>query len=106
MIASAVVFLPGTGVSAPVDGGRRSVEQSPIQDGVAARPPAAEMLRGTVEAIDQGTDSITIRLPSKATQQFKVQDALLFNAVRFGDEVQVSVQDIDGFRTIVALSER
>jgi len=32
-----------------------------------------------------------------------VQDGLLFNAVRFGDPVEITVQDIAGAKTIVEL---
>jgi hypothetical protein len=32
-----------------------------------------------------------------------VQDALVFNAIRFGDRVELTVETIDGARTIVGL---
>jgi hypothetical protein len=32
-----------------------------------------------------------------------VQDGLLFNAVRYGDQVEVTVEDINGATTIVGL---
>jgi len=60
-------------------------------------------MRGVVESIDEGSDTITLRLSPETTQQFRVQDGLLFNAVRFGDPVEITVQDIAGAKTIVEL---
>lgn len=37
------------------------------------------------------------------TADLKVHDGLLFNAVRYGDQVEVTVENIDGARTIVGL---
>jgi hypothetical protein len=36
-------------------------------------------------------------------ERFKVQDGLLFNAVRYGDQVDITVQNITGAMTIVGL---
>jgi len=74
-----------------------------IQTTVVTRPPATETLRGVVDSTDQATDTIKVRLSSDNTEQFKVQDGLMFDAVRFGDPVQISVQNISGARTIVRL---
>jgi len=60
-------------------------------------------LRGIVASIDQSRDTIIIRLSSGRTEQFKVQDGLIFNAVRYGDQVEVSVQTIAGTKTIISL---
>jgi hypothetical protein len=60
-------------------------------------------LRGVVAAVDERNDSITLRLPSAASTELKVRDGLLFNAVRYGDQVEVRVENIDGARTIVGL---
>jgi Cu/Ag efflux protein CusF len=46
-----------------------------------------------------------IRLPAETTEQFKVQDGLIFNAVRYGDHVEVTIQNIAGAKTIVGLSK-
>jgi hypothetical protein len=70
-----------------------------------ARMPAVETVRGIVDRVDEGNDSLTLRLSSDAKEQFKVQDGLIFNAVRFGDAVEVSVQQISGAKTIVGLSK-
>jgi hypothetical protein len=73
---------------------------------VAAMPkPATETIRGVVDSVDERNDTITLRLSSETTQQFRVQDGLLFNAVRFGDPVQITVQDIAGAKTILGLEK-
>ena len=44
-----------------------------------------------------------MRLSADATADLKVRDGLLFNAIRYGDEVEVTVEDINGAKTIVGL---
>ena len=110
-IISTVALLPGTTMSAPADVGRAVLtEQETIvaatQIRTEARPPATETLRGVVEVVDQGNDTIRIRLPQGVTEQFKVQDGLLFDAVRYGDQVEVTVANIGGTKTIVGLTEQ
>ena len=51
-------------------------------------------------------DRIKIRLSPETSELLKVQDGLIFNAVRFGDQVKVLVQDIAGERTIVDLERQ
>ncbi|WP_244485272.1 hypothetical protein [Bradyrhizobium tropiciagri] len=68
-------------------------------------PQATETLRGIVDSVDEGNDTLLIRLSADRTEPFKVQDGLIFNAVRFGDPVEISVQNISGFRTIVGLAK-
>jgi hypothetical protein len=62
-----------------------------------------ETLRGIVASVDERNDRISVRLASDATADLKVRDGLLFNAVRYGDQVVVTVENIDGARTIVGL---
>jgi len=69
----------------------------------AGRDRLKETLRGVVAAVDERNDSITLRLPSDASTVLKVRDGLLFNAVRYGDRVEVTVENIGGARTIVGL---
>jgi Cu/Ag efflux protein CusF len=72
----------------------------------AAMPkPATETMHGVVQSIDERNDTITLRLSPEKTQQFRVQDGLLFNAVGFGDHVEITVQDIAGAKTIVGLEK-
>ena len=72
---------------------------------VSVPHPARETLRGVVAAVDERNDRITVRLPSDASTDLKVRDGLLFNAVRYGDAVEVTVENIDGARTIVGLTK-
>jgi len=67
------------------------------------RPRPQATLRGVVIGIDQRNDLITLRLAKGASGDFKVQDGLLFNAVRDGDPVEITVENIDGAKTIVGL---
>jgi hypothetical protein len=65
--------------------------------------PAIEIVRGIVDSVDEASDTIKIRLSPETSELLKVQDGLIFNAVRFGDQVEVWVQDIAGEKTIVGL---
>jgi len=66
-----------------------------------ARPQGT--LRGVVAAVDQRNDQITVRLTPVVTEDLKVQDGLIFDSVRYGDEVELTVETIDGKKTIVGL---
>ena len=70
---------------------------------LAERPRPQETLRGMVTGIDERNDLITLRLASDASADFRVQDGLLFNAVRYGDQVEITVENIEGAKTIVGL---
>jgi hypothetical protein len=67
------------------------------------RPPIQETLRGVVTGVDERNDRITLRLAKDSSSDFKVQDALVFNAVRDGDRVEITVESIEGAKTIVGL---
>jgi hypothetical protein len=69
------------------------------------RPRPQEKLRGMVTAVDQRDDLITVRLASGATADLRVRDGLMFNAIRYGDPVEVTVETIDGAKTIVDLTK-
>jgi hypothetical protein len=56
-----------------------------------------------VTAVDERNDRITVRSRSDTTEDFKVQDGLLFNAVHNGDQVEITIESIDGAKTIVGL---
>ena len=72
-------------------------------DAGAGNDRLAATLRGVVTAVDERNDSITLRLPSEVITKLRVRDGLLFNAVRYGDQVEVTVENIDGAETIVGL---
>ncbi|SDF92011.1 hypothetical protein SAMN05216337_108814 [Bradyrhizobium brasilense] len=67
------------------------------------RSPATKMLRGVVDRVDQARNNIDMRLSHDWHEMFRVQGGLIFDAVRFGDPVEISVQTIPGARTIVCL---
>ena len=56
-----------------------------------------------VTAVDERNDRITVRSRSDTTEDFKVQDGLIFNAVHNGDQVEITIESIDGAKTIVGL---
>ncbi|MGL3108857.1 copper-binding protein [Bradyrhizobium sp. BR 1432] len=64
-------------------------------DGIAGIVSVREMQTGAAGAISYG-----------AAEEFKVQDPLLFDAVRLGDEVIFSASDRNGAMTITKLSEQ
>jgi Cu/Ag efflux protein CusF len=64
-----------------------------------------QTLEGVITAVDERNDRITVRLTSDATEDFKVQDGLVFNAVRDGDQVELTVETVDGAMTIVGLKK-
>jgi Cu/Ag efflux protein CusF len=75
-------------------------------DGLSISPkPPTETLRGIVESVDQRHDTLKIRVPER-TEEFRVQDGLIFDSVRFGDPVELTVQRIDGAKTIVGLRKQ
>ncbi|MGX9430652.1 MULTISPECIES: hypothetical protein [Bradyrhizobium] len=72
---------------------------------LATRARPQETLRGVVAEVDQRHDRITVRLTPRATADLKVQDGLLFDSVRYGDQVELTVETINGERTIVELTK-
>jgi hypothetical protein len=77
-----------------------------VAQGPAVAPkPATETLRGVVYSVDERNDTIKIRLSTETVEQLRVQDGLIFNSVRYGDPVEVTVQNIAGSKTIVGLTK-
>jgi Cu/Ag efflux protein CusF len=104
VLAIAVVLLPTATLSSPSGAEKEAVVA--IARGVAAttdHTPSQELLHGMITAVDQSNDRITVRLASGAVANFKVQDGLIFNAVRYGDQVEITVENIEGAKTIVGL---
>jgi hypothetical protein len=89
-------------INGPCPGGRFAARCGHFFAGVASRP-ATESLHGIVGSVDQGHDTIEIRLSPDKTEQFRVQDGLVFNSVRYGDQVEITVESIEGAKTIVGL---
>jgi hypothetical protein len=104
VLALAVVLLPGAALSSPANDEQETAAAMTQAAVVASRPAMAmESLHGIVNSVDQGNDTIEIRLSPDKTERFRVQDGLVFNAVRYGDEVEITVQNIAGAMTIVGL---
>ena len=76
-----------------------------------AVPPLTEhahpqqTLQGVITGFDERGDRITVRLASQHDSDFKVQDGLIFNSVRNGDRVEITVEDIGGAKTVVGLKK-
>jgi Cu/Ag efflux protein CusF len=73
---------------------------------------AQETIKGKVAAIDKAGGKISIQISgtsgsdaSMAPTSFKVQDALLFNAVRPGDQVSITTENENGVPTIKSLQK-
>lgn len=66
---------------------------------------AQQELSGVVASVDERNDKISVT-SGNTTNDFRVQDGLIFNAVRYGDAIEFTVETIDGTRTIVALRKR
>jgi Low molecular weight phosphotyrosine protein phosphatase len=73
---------------------------------LATRTRPQETLRGTITAVDERNDMISIRLAPDSAADLRVQDGLVFNSVRDGDQVEVTVESIDGVKTIVGLTKQ
>ena len=68
--------------------------------------PTTEIINGVVASVDERSDTIKIQRSPQMAEELKVQDGLLFSAVRYGDPVQVTVENINGARTITGLMKR
>jgi Cu/Ag efflux protein CusF len=73
---------------------------------------AQQAIKGTVTGIDEPGGTISIQQTASgtvgasgaaATDSYRVQDGLLFNAVHLGDKVAISVETIEGAKTITRL---
>lgn len=102
VLALAVVLLPAAALSSP-SGDEPGTVVAITQGAATEHMPSQEMLYGMITAVDESNDRITVRLASGAVADFKVQDGLIFNAVRYGDQVEITVENIEGAKTIVGL---
>ena len=80
----------------------------------ASTASAQQAIKGTVTAVDEPAGTISIQQTSSgtvgasggaATDSYRVKDGLLFNAVHLGDKVVISVETIDGAKTITRLDK-
>jgi len=70
---------------------------------LAERPRSQEIRQGVVTSVDQRNDRITVRLTSDTTEDFRVQDGLVFDVVHNGDQVEITIESINGAKTVVDL---
>ena len=74
---------------------------------------AQENMKGEVAALNEATGKISIKQNSgtvgsgstAAATELKVQDGLLFNAVKPGDKVTFTAEKVDGVMTIKKLTK-
>jgi Cu/Ag efflux protein CusF len=71
--------------------------------------------KGEITKLDEATGTVTLKQDqsgtvgggaSSATADYKVKDGLMFNAVKPGDKVQVTVDRVDGKSTITKLEKQ
>jgi Cu/Ag efflux protein CusF len=76
---------------------------------------AQQALTGSVTKVDEANGKIAIQQTQSGTvgtstggaaEEFKVQDGLLFNALRPGDKVVFTVTEADGVKTITKLEKQ
>ena len=82
----------------------------------ASTTSAQQVRSGVIAKIDESAGKITVRqidaettvggTSAGRTADFKLQDGLLFNALRYGDKVVFTVEDINGAKTITKLEEK
>lgn len=102
VLAVAAVLLPGATLCAPA-GDEQETGIAITQGTPVPANPTTDSMRGIVASVDQRNDTIAIQLAPEKTEPFRVQDGLLFDSVRYGDEVEITVQNIAGAKTIVGL---
>jgi Cu/Ag efflux protein CusF len=105
VLALSVVLLPGVAFCSPASDEQQAGVAN-TQGAAFAAKPATQSVRGMVTSVDQGNDTISIRRASDNTEQFRVQDGLLFDSVRYGDQVEITIQNIAGAKTIVGLRQQ
>jgi len=70
-------------------------------------------LKGEITKLDEATGTLTLKRDQSgtvggaggATADYKVKDGLLFNAVKAGDKVRITVNRVDGKMTITKLQK-
>src|SRR5215218_7536919 len=76
---------------------------------------AQQSLTGTISKVDEASGKIALQptpggtvgtTSGGAAEEFKVQDGLLFNAVKPGDKVTVTVTEVGGVKTITKLEKQ
>jgi len=84
--------------------------------GASGFADAQQTIKGKIAAIDKAAGKMSIQISGTASTSgaggttaptlFKVQDPLLFNAVKQGDEVSVTTETVNGVATIKSLKKK
>jgi Cu/Ag efflux protein CusF len=80
---------------------------------LASAAYAQEIMKGKVTAVDPATGKVSISQTSGTmgsgsaapATEYKVEDGLMLNAVKPGDEVSFTADDVDGVKTIKNLTK-
>jgi len=76
---------------------------------------AQQSLTGTISKVNEASGTIAVQPiqggtvgagSAAAAEEFKVQDGLVFNAVKPGDKVTVTITDSGGVKTITKLEKQ
>jgi len=76
---------------------------------------AQQSMTGTITRVDEASGKVAIQQTQGGTvgtssggaaEEFKVQDGLLFNAIKPGDKVTFTVTDTGGVKTITKLEKQ
>ena len=76
---------------------------------------AQQSMTGTISKVDEAGGKVAIQQSQAGTvgassggaaEEFKVQDGLVFNAIKPGDKVSVTVSDVGGVKTITKLEKQ
>src|SRR4051812_8318886 len=77
---------------------------------------SAQQISGTVTKIDEPAGTVTIEPETAATtgasgatrrpRDYRLQDGLMFNALRFGDKVRFRAETVNGVETITELTRQ
>jgi Cu/Ag efflux protein CusF len=75
---------------------------------------AQQSMTGTISKVDEAGGKVAIQLAQGGTvggsggaaEEFKVQDGLVFNAIKPGDKVTFTVTDTGGGKTITKLEKQ
>ena len=97
---------------APANAGRADNDRT--SETVSRDWRAQESNIGTIARVDEAKGTLAISTVEgttgssngAATQEYKVQDGLVFNAVREGDKVSFAVENKDGNKTITKLQKQ
>ena len=80
--------------------------------GASSLSYAQQTIKGKVASIDQAGGKISIQISgttgagtTMAPTVFKVQDGLMFNAIKQGDKVSITSENVNGMPTIKCLKK-